>query len=258
MASPIASVQLIVFGERNRDDFAGVLRDVAEAGYAAFEAGNLFEAHGEAATRRLLEETRLQVSGAHFGYGDYANPERLAAHIAYAKAVGIRNLMCSGVADTKNAEGYKQSAKLFNEVGKRLADEGMAFNYHNHAWEFDDLGGVNGMEILSAETDPTFVKFNIDVFWVWFAFQDPIDFIAHHAGRAGYFHFKDGVRETADDGITRPVFRELGQGEVDLRGAYIAADTVGATYIVAEQDRTELSPFDSIVISREYLKSIGV
>ena len=258
MATPIASVQLIVFGERNKNDFAGVLRDVAEAGYAAFEGGNLFESYGEETTRRLLEEYRLHVSGAHFGYGDYANPERLNAHIAYAKSLGVRNLMCSGVADTKSAEGYKQSAKLFNEVGKRLADEGLTFQYHNHAWEFDDLGGVNGMDILNTETDPELVKFNIDVFWVWFAYKDPIDFIGMHARRAGYFHFKDGVRETADDGITRPVFRELGQGEVDLRGAYVAADTVGATYIVAEQDRTELDPFDSIVISRDYLKSLGV
>ena len=258
MASPIVSVQSIVFGERNRDDFAGVLRDVSQAGYAAFEAGNLFEAHGEETTRRLLEANRLQVSGAHFGYGDYANPERLTAHIAYAKSLGVRNLMCSGVADNKSAAGYRQSSKLFNEVGKRLAEEGLVFHYHNHAWEFDDLGGVNGMEILSTETDPALVKFNIDVFWVWFAYKDPIDFIAHHANRAGYFHFKDGERETADDGITRPVFRELGQGQVDLRSAYIAADTVGADTIVAEQDRTELTPFDSIVISRNYLKSLGV
>ena len=258
MATPIASVQLIVFGERNREDFAGVLLDVAAAGFAAFEGGNLFESYGEEKTRRLLEETRLHVSGAHFGYGDYANPERLAAHIAYAKSLGVRNLMCSGVADSKNAEGYRQSAKRFNEVGRQLADEGLTFHYHNHAWEFDDLGGVNGMEILTAETDPALVKFNIDVFWVWFAFKDPIDFIGMHANRAGYFHFKDGVRETAVDGITRPIFRELGQGEVDLRGAYVAADTVGAEYIVAEQDKTELDPFDSIVISRNYLKSLGV
>lgn len=258
MASPIASVQLIVFGERNREDFAGVLRDVAAAGFAAFEGGNLFETYGEASTRRLLEEHNLHVSGAHFGYGDYAKPDRLAAHIAYAKSLGVRNLMCSGVADSKSAAGYKQSAKLFNEIGRQLADEGLTFHYHNHAWEFDDLGGVNGMEILTAETDPALVKFNIDVFWVWFAFKDPIDFIGMHANRAGYFHFKDGVRETANDGITRPIFRELGKGEVDLRGAYVAADTVGAEYIVAEQDTTELDPFDSIVISRSYLKSLGV
>jgi len=258
MATPIASVQLIVFGERNRSDFAGVLREVAEAGYAAFEGGNLFESYGEDNTRRLLEETGLQVSGAHFGYGDYANPDRLSAHIAYAKSLGVHNLMCSGVADSKSAEGYKSSAKLFNEIGKRLADEGLTFHYHNHAWEFDDLGGVNGMEILTAETDPALVKFNVDVFWVWFAFKDPIDFIGTHSKRTGYFHFKDGRRETADDGITRPVFLELGQGEVDLRGAYVAADTVGAQYIVAEQDRTELDPFDSIVISRDYLRSLGV
>jgi sugar phosphate isomerase/epimerase len=258
MASPIASLQLIVFGARNRDDFAGVLRDVAEAGYPAFEAGNLFETYGEETTRRLLQEYHLQVSGAHFGYGDYANPERLTAHIAYAKSLGVQNLMCSGVADTKNAEGYRQSARLFNEIGRRLADEGLTFHYHNHAWEFDDLGGVNGMEILSAETDPAVVKFNIDVFWVWFATKDPVDFIAKNAHRAGYFHFKDGLRETADDGITRPIFRELGRGEVDLRAAYVAAETVGASYIVAEQDHTELSPFEAIVISRDYLKSLGI
>lgn len=258
MASPIASVQLIVFGERNRTDFAGVLRDVAEAGYPAFEGGNLFETYGEETTRQLLHEYHLQVSGAHFGYGDYANPERLAAHIAYAKSLGLQNMMCSGVADSKNAAGYKQSAKLFNEVGRRLADEGLTFHYHNHAWEFDDLGGVNGMEILSAETDPALVKFNIDVFWVWFAYKDPVDFIAQNHARAGYFHFKDGTRETADDGITRPIFLELGRGEVDLRAAYVAAETVGAGYIVAEQDHTELSPFDAIVISRDYLKSLGV
>ena len=258
MATPIASVQLIVFGERNRSDFAGVLREVAEAGYAAFEGGNLFESYGEDNTRRLLEETGLQVSGAHFGYGDYANPERLAAHIAYAKSLGVHNLMCSGVADSKSVEGYKQSAKLFKEIGRRLSDEGLTFQYHNHAWEFDDLGGVNGMEILTAETDPALVKFNIDVFWVWFAYKDPIDFIGMHSKRTGYFHFKDGRRETVDDGITRPVFLELGQGEVDLRGAYVAADTVGAQYIVAEQDHTELDPFDSIVISRDYLRSLGV
>ncbi len=258
MILPTASVQLIVFGERNKEDIAGVLRDVAEAGYTAFEAGNMFESYGEITTRRLLDEYSLRPSGAHFGYGDYAKPERLAAHIAYAKSLGLKNLMCSGVADTKNADGYRQSAKLFNQVGKQLADEGLTFNYHNHAWEFDDLGGTNGMEILSQETDPALVKFNIDVFWVWFAFKDPVAFITEHANRAGYFHFKDGSRETPDDGITRPIFKELGQGEVDLKAACAAALQVGASYIVAEQDRTELDPLSSISISRAYLKSLGV
>jgi sugar phosphate isomerase/epimerase len=167
----------------------------------------------------------------------------------------VRHLMCSGVADTKSVDGYRNSCRLFNDVGSRLRDEGLTFNYHNHAWEFEDLGGVNGMEILSAETDPSLVKFNIDVFWVEFGGRDPAAFIAQHADRAGYFHFKDGRKGL--DG--KPLFLELGRGDVDLKGSMEAALAAGAEWIVAEQDRTELEHRESVGISRSYLRDeLGV
>jgi sugar phosphate isomerase/epimerase len=255
MTQPTASVQLIVFGKRNQDDIAGVLKDVATAGFPAIEAGNMFASYGEETTRRLLAEHNLQISGAHFGYGDYADSDKLSAHIAYAKEIGLKNFMCSGVADGKTADGYRQSAKVFNEVGKRLANEGLTFNYHNHDWEFNDLGGVTGMEILAQETDPVLVHFNLDVFWLFYAGQDPAAFIAQHANRAGYFHFKDG-REKTVDGARRPEFLELGRGDVDLKAAYKAAMDAGATWIVAEQDSTALTPLEAVTISRKYLKEV--
>jgi sugar phosphate isomerase/epimerase len=258
MPQPTASIQLIVFGQRNRDDIAGVLKDVATAGFPAIEAGNLFDSYGEETSRRLLAENGLRVSGAHFGYGDYSDPARLSRHIAYAKAIGLQNLMCSGVAGD-GVEGYKQSAKVFNEVGKRLADEGLVFNYHNHAWEFNDLGGVNGMEILGAETDPALVKFNMDVFWIYYGGKDPVEFIAQHADRAGYFHFKDGRKIQDAEGKPRPEFLELGRGDVDLKAAMEAARKAGATWIVAEQDSTTLTALESATISRNYMRdALGV
>lgn len=259
MAEPTASIQLIVFGERNRTDIEGVLKDVATAGFPAIEAGNLFASYGEAKIRQLLAENQLTVSGAHFGYGEYADTAKLDQHIAYAKALGLKNLMCSGVANSETAEGYKESAKVFNAIGKRLAEDGLTFNYHNHAWEFNDLGGVNGMEILSAETDPSLVKFNIDVFWVYYGGLDPVSFIQQHADRAGYFHFKDGRKVSGEDGKPRPEFLELGRGEVDLKAAVAAAKQVGATWIVAEQDHTNLPHLEAATISRRYMKeALGV
>jgi sugar phosphate isomerase/epimerase len=255
MAEPTASIQLIVFGQRNKDDIVGVLRDVKTVGFPAFEGGNMFQTSGEAETRRLLEETGLRLSGVHFGYGEYTDPEKISAHIAFCKAMGVKHMMCSGVADTKSVEGYKTSCKLFNEVGERLRDEGLVFNYHNHAWEFDDLGGVNGMQIISDETDPALVKFNIDVFWVTFGGENPVEFIKKHADRAGYFHFKDGIRGV--DG--KPVFLELGRGYVDLKASMEAARAAGAEWIVAEQDRTTLPHLESVKISRDYMKDeLGV
>ena len=257
MAQPTASIQLIVFGSRGQNDFEGVCRDVATAGFPAIEAGNLFASHGEDAARRALEQNNLRVSGAHFGYGDYADAGKLGAHITYARAMGLKHLMCSGVADAKTVEGYKTSAKVFNETGKRLADEGLTFQYHNHAWEFEDLGGTNGMQILSAETDPALVKFNMDVFWIYYGGQDPVSFIAQHRDRAGYFHFKDG-RKITEDGKPRPEFLELGRGGVDLKAAYQAALEANAEWIVAEQDQTQLPVLESITISRNYLRELGV
>jgi len=258
MSQPIASVQLIVFGEQSQTDFEGVLKAVHAAGFPAIEAGNLFTTHGEEETRRLLDQYQIQVSGAHFGYGEYANAEHLETHIAYAKALGIRNLMCSGVSNSKTADGYHESAQLFNQVGKRLADEGMRFQYHNHAWEFDDLGGINGMQILDAQTDPAFVKYNLDVFWIYYGHHDPVAFIEAHADRTGYFHFKDGNRTVNAEGKTVPKFMELGHGSVNLKAAYQAALAANAEWIVAEQDRTELTPAESVAISRQYLRDLGV
>ena len=118
MTRPVAAVQLIVFGNRAQSDLGSVLRDVAQAGYAAIEAGNLYETHGENMALRLLADNDLTVSGAHFGYGEYTKPEKLKSHILYAQAIGVKHLMCSGVADSKTVEGYRQSAKVFNEIGK--------------------------------------------------------------------------------------------------------------------------------------------
>lgn len=259
MSNPTASIQLIVFGERNQTDLPGVLAEVAQAGFPAIEAGNLFASHGEGVTRDLLAKHNLKISGAHFGYGDFADPAKLEANLAYCKAIGTTNLMCSGVADGKTVEGYRTSAALFNAIGKQAKESGIAFNYHNHAWEFTDLGGINGMEILSAETDPDLVKFNIDVFWVWYGNEDPATFINEHADRAGYFHFKDGKRRTDADGSVHPNFLELGTGDVDLKAAYAAAVAANAVWITAEQDSTTLTAVESATISRAFLRnSLGI
>ncbi len=255
METPRVAVQLIVFGARNRTDIGGVLNDVRTAGFGAIEAGNLFASHGEQTIRELLDKTGLEVCGAHFGFGDYADENKLAQNVAYCKSLGVRNMMCSGVSDSKTVEGYVTSARIFNEVGMRLRDEGLAFHYHNHNWEFEDLGGTNGMAILSQETDPAVVRFNIDVFWVTIGGRSPVQFINEHASRAGYFHFKDGRRKE-DGGVE---FLELGSGTVDLVGSYKAARDAGAEWIVAEQDSTALPHLESVTRSRRFLRdSLGL
>lgn len=247
-----SSIQVIIFGKRNATDLPGVLRDISASGYDAFETGNLLDHRSESEVRLLLEENKLSISGIHLGYGDYANEKRVGEHIAFCKKFNVKNMMCSGVSDPTTITGYEETALLFDKVGARLRDEGIAFNYHNHNWEFNDLGGVNGMQILATQTNPALVKFNIDVFWVTMGKEDPANFIKMHASRAGYFHFKDGYQK--DDGSF--VFTELGKGKIDLRGAMRAALEVGIQWMVYEQDHTDGDPTQSAAISRDYMRDI--
>ncbi|MDE2126669.1 MAG: sugar phosphate isomerase/epimerase [Armatimonadetes bacterium] len=259
MTNPRAAVQLIVFGSRNRSDFPGVLQDIAAAGFPAIEAGNLFDQLTEPVARDLLAENGLGVSGAHFGYGEFADDARIEHHLAYMNALGIRYLMCSGVADSGSLAGYKASAARFNDIGRMARAAGAQFCYHNHAWEFTPQDGGCGMDVLLAETDPDLVGLNLDVYWLYYANRDPAAFIAANHARAHYYHFKDGNRQRDAEGKVHPRFLELGRGEVDLDSAMAAAREAGAEWIVAEQDSTDLPHRESVTISRRYMRDrLGV
>lgn len=250
-----AGIQVIIYGQRNRDDIAGVLKEVAEVGFAGAETGNLFRQEGDPAkVRAMFAETGLALTGCHAGYAEFQDREKLAENLAYLKALDSRYLMCSGVGDrSRGLDAYRDASKLFNEVGKRCQDAGAVFCYHNHAWEFEDReGDTCGMDVLAAETDPALVKFCLDVYWIYHGQDDPVRFINAHRERAVYFHFKDGVR--GEDGKAQ--FKELGKGAVDLKAAYQAALALDPEWIVYEQDRSEGDPSTSVRESRAYLRDV--
>jgi sugar phosphate isomerase/epimerase len=253
-----AGIQVIIYGQRNRDAIGEVLREVADIGFAGAETGNLFRQEGdEARVRRMFADTGLALCGCHAGYNEFQDADKLGENLAFLKALGGRYLMCSGVGDrSRGLAAYHDASRVFNTVGARCRDEGVVFCYHNHAWEFEDReGDTCGMDVLGSETDPALVKYCLDVYWIYHGGADPVRFIQANRDRAAYFHFKDGVR--GEDG--RAQFRELGRGAVDLKSAYAAAAALGPEWVVYEQDRTELTPTESTRISRAFMRdSLGL
>jgi len=244
MSKPRVGLQLIVYGKRPAEDLGGVLREVKQAGYQGIESGNLFQL-GDPRVKDLLSETGLAVAGMHAGFADMATAERTDANIAYLKQVGARYLICSGVADGEGLERYEKAAPVFNAVGRRCKDAGLVFCYHNHNWEFEESGGVKGIHRLAELTDPALVKLCIDVYWVHIGGERPAEFVTRYADRAPYLHFKDGAPG---------IFKELGQGEVDLKAAVEAALAAKPEWIICEQDRTDKDVAQSITESRSYMR----
>ncbi len=250
MADPKLGIQLIVFGGRQNEDLQGVMADVAEVGYDAAEIGvNFVDDLGAEKVQACIDATGLAVCGIHGGYANYTDEAWLGRAIDFCQAINCGYLICSGVSDRETLDGYLESARAFNEVGRRVTDAGLTFCYHNHAWEFESYDGQKGIHALATAIDPALVQLNIDVYWVTIGGESPTDFIACYADRAGYYHFKDGSQG--------PNFIELGQGDVDLPAAREAALKAGAEWIVCEQDRTTLDPKESAAVSLAYLREIG-
>jgi sugar phosphate isomerase/epimerase len=245
MSKPRVGLQLIIYGGRPSQDPEGVLREIKQAGYQGIEGGNLFDLGDPPTVKGLIAKSGLSVTGAHSGFGDMQSPARLDANIKYVKEMGAKYLICSGVAEGEGIERYEKAAAVFNNVGRTCTDAGLIFCYHNHNWEFEEFNGVKGIHRLTELTDPDLVKLCIDVYWVTIGGEKPAEFIARYANRAPYYHFKDGGPG---------VFKELGQGQVDLKAATKAALATNPEWIVCEQDRTDKNVAQSITESRKYMR----
>lgn len=248
-------VQLLVYGERQREDLPGVLAEIRGAGYDGAEAGG--DGRPLLATEALLKhfsEAGLALSGVHVGYGDLADAGRLAERLDLLTRAGGRYLICSGVSDLGSLTGYEASAETFNEVGQRCREAGLTFCYHNHAWEFRRLeGGRQGLYTLLERTSPELVKLAMDVFWLHIGGVVPAEFIATYADRAGYYHFKDGAGTPETQ-----TFSPLGEGDVDLRAAAAAALEHPLEWAVYEQDRVDGDPALAVTRSLSHLQAIGL
>ena len=245
MAKPKIGVQLIVYGGRQTTDLAGVLSEVAQAGYAGVEAGNLFDSTPPDEVKRLYKDYGLVVTGVHGGYGEVSDPAKLEHNMDFLKQMNARYLICSGVAPGEGMTAYETAAKTFNQVGETCRKAGLVFCYHNHNWEFKEFDGVKAIHRLAELTDPELVKLCIDVYWVTIGGENPAEFIRRYRDRAPYMHFKDGAPGQ---------FIELGRGTVDLIASTQATLEVGAEWIVCEQDRSDQDPGLSIAESRRYIK----
>jgi sugar phosphate isomerase/epimerase len=271
--TPQVGCHLIVFHGRQDEDLDGVLREVQAAGYDGVEARVL--AGGDPARAKAkLTEYGLRQGSMSTGY---AMLDELDRTLEYATGVGAGFVMVSGVGDHQGEglRAYEQAADRFNEAGRRCSAAGVQFCYHNHSWEFARYGpgadptqevpygtpgSVTGLERLLELTDPQLVKGCFDVYWIRHGGEDPAAFLERYKHRIGYPHFKDlrylGQPPRPPGRLPREAatFVELGRGEVDLKAIWRVLEPLGLSWVVYEQDRSDLAPGEAAAISRRYLR----
>ena len=154
---------------------------------------------------------------------------------------------------------WKKVAKQINGFAARLAKEGIALEYHNHAHEFEKVGvknGAGGTMMLDLLLDNApLLQAKLDFGWVVRGGQCPVAWAKKMKGRLGQVHLKDwGVFNN------EPVWRAIGEGGIQWPDVFKACKASGTTCFIVEQDGCPISndPFLSLAISRKNIKAMGL
>ena len=197
-------------------DLNVVLKDLAEMGYTSIEAANYdngkfygktpeeFKSAVEKAGMTVLSSHCSRgLSGEEVASGDFSESlkwwdQSIAAH----KAAGMKYIVNPGIGVPKTMKEMKMYCDYFNEIGKRCQQNGMKFGYHNHAHEFQKVEGQVMYDYMLEHTNPEYVFFQMDVYWVVRGQNSPVDYFNKYPGRFKIFHIKDH-REIGQSGLKR-------------------------------------------------------
>jgi sugar phosphate isomerase/epimerase len=154
----------------------------------------------------------------------------------------------------------KKLAGTLNAAGRQCREAGMRLCYHNHAFEFEPMGGSTPFETLMQNTDPKFVGIEMDLFWVSVAGLDPAETLAKHKGRVPLAHLKDKAKDTPNrfnETVDRSAFKEVGGGTVNWPQVLKAADAAGVEHYFVEQDQTPGDPVESLRQSYAFVSKLS-
>ena len=266
-----AGIQLYTVGGEVERDPAGTLKKLAQIGYKEVEIASLGKLPASQ-WRALFEEAGLRAPSVHLPFG-LADTDKI---LGDAKALGVE-YACSSILLPRPLEGvnsmegffkafnamssamttddFKQVAGKANEFGQKAKGLGLQYVYHNHNFEFRDLGhGATGYDMLLRETDPALVKFEADTGWMRVAGADPASLLGRFPERFAMLHIKDFKNLTkpvtifnAPDG---PVPTELGRGSVELKAVVEAGRKAGVKHMFVEQEPPfkEMTPLEAAAV----------
>lgn len=123
----------------------------------------------------------------------------------------------------------------------------MQLVYHNHDWEFKQVGDSTPYEAFLSQISPDLMKMELDLAWATKAKVDPVELFQKYPGRFPLWHVKD----IAEDMLT---LRPVGQGSIDFKRIFANAELAGLDYPFVEHDM----PADGIAslkASIDYLQS---
>lgn len=162
--------------------------------------------------------------------------------IAANKAVGVKYIVMPYMPLPKTLKDLQTYCEYFDAVGKKCADNGIKFGYHNHKHEFESVDGKVAFDYMLSHTDPKNVFFEMDVYWTVMGRESPVDYFMKYPGRFKLLHIKDRA--------------QVGQsGMVNFEAIFKNLKQAGTEYVVVEVEPKHGVPMEMVKESFDYLNN---
>jgi sugar phosphate isomerase/epimerase len=220
------------------------LEAVAKVGYREVEFAGYFGAR-PSELRRWLDDLGLTAPAAHVPLLDGELDQLFDA----AAELGHRYLVQASLPllQRRSMDSFRHAAASLNRAGEAARKRKLLVAYHNHDFEFRSTGGIVPYDVLLAETDPSLVSFEVDLYWMAKAGRDPLRYFAAHPGRFRLCHLKD------IDARSR--MTEVGRGRLDFTRILGQPTKAGLEHFFVEHDNPR-DPLASIRTSYDYLRTL--
>lgn len=252
-----AGLQLYSLRDQFARDVPGTLDKVRDFGFKTVELAGTYGLKPEQ-FKAELDARKLKPLSGHFPYNRFRTD--LDGIIAEAKIFGLEYVGCAwidhqGDFDEKTC---RDAIGVFNKAGEALAKAGLKFFYHTHGYEFQPHGNGTLFDLMLSETNPKSVSFEMDVFWIVHAGQDPVKLFEKYPDRWALTHLK-GMKESTPTGLLTghsDVANDvpLGTGKIDYVPIFKAAAKAGVKHHFIEDESPSVEK--QIPVSLRYLEGL--
>jgi sugar phosphate isomerase/epimerase len=259
--SPLAKVkvnnnfglQLYTLREDLPKDPKGVLTQIASFGYKELEGyegpKGLFWGMSNTEFKKFLDDLGMRFVASHCNINQ--DFERKAAE---ASAIGMKYLIAPYLGAQKDLDAYKRAADNFNQKGEICKRNGIRFAYHNHDYSFKPVEGQLPQDVMMQTTGKDLVDYEMDIYWVVNAGQDPEAWLRRYEDRFRLVHIKDRQRGIGD--TEKYVSVVLGTGSINFPQILKTAAQNGVRHFIVEQEAYEgTTPLAAVRANAEYMKA---
>jgi sugar phosphate isomerase/epimerase len=207
--------------------------------------------------KRICIQRGISIPSSEASYDQFVKSPDSVAHVA--KELGAKYVMCAwiphkGAFTLQDAE---KAVAVFNKAGKLLKDSALIFCYHAHGYEFQPYKNGTLLDYLVKNTNPKYVSFEMDIFWITFGGRNPVALMEKYGSRWKLMHLKDMRKGTVGNlsgGTSVENDVALGTGEIDIPAIIKEAKKIGIKHFFIEDESNFVN--EHVPQSIAYLKSL--